>query len=94
MLLWVDGRSYVNATRTLQELETKVRGELAQSLPREEKAAEGPRVPLGMIAAPAAADVRQKLVVGQRLETRQPRPHGVAGRRYGGLSEPQHRGGL
>ncbi len=69
-LVWIDGDSYVVATRTLQAIEDKVRAELRRSLPKEKKAVEVPRAPVavGMVAAPAAADVRQKLAVGQKLE--------------------------
>ncbi len=68
-LVWIDNESYVIATRTLQALEDKVRAELTRSLAKEKKAVEAPRMPTsgGIVAAPPAADAREKLAVGQKL---------------------------
>ena len=78
-LLWVEGRSYVDAGQTLQDLEKKVRAELLRSLPREKKPAGSSSSPTTtmstwcpggvMVAAPPPADPRQALAVGQKVET-------------------------
>ena len=89
-------RSYVDATRTLQELEDKVRAELTRSLPAGKESGRGPAYAGRRRHGRRAGGGRRAAETGRGPEVgnRRPTPRGRAGRRHAGLSEPQHRGDL